>query len=186
MKHRKCKVCLPFWVILSLTGCRSNCFTFLTGGYAFHSFERRVNIRYSVPILNFCEWVKSDNQFILLDYRNPQAYVYQFEGKINLNWSRRLLTNAWWHVIWPMRSTPQMIQTRLYTTNQSYLFRSLVLGHYLRSRSCSEDSHNILLSAPLAPIMKFPTMLKRSLSAPCEQRRPDQIQIFAFPVSVVV
>ena len=35
MKHRKCKVCLPFWVILSLNGCRSNCFTFLTGGYAF-------------------------------------------------------------------------------------------------------------------------------------------------------
>ena len=35
MKHRKCKVCLPFWVILSLTECQSNCFTFLTGGYAF-------------------------------------------------------------------------------------------------------------------------------------------------------
>ena len=35
MKHRKSKVCLRFWAILSLTGCRSNCFTFLTGGYAF-------------------------------------------------------------------------------------------------------------------------------------------------------
>ena len=35
MKHRKCKVCLPFLSHPIPDGCRSNCFTFLTGGYAF-------------------------------------------------------------------------------------------------------------------------------------------------------
>ena len=35
MKHRKCKVCLPFLSHPMPNRCRSNCFTFLTDGYAF-------------------------------------------------------------------------------------------------------------------------------------------------------
>ena len=35
MKHRKCKVCLPFLSHQMPNRCRSNCFTFLTDGYTF-------------------------------------------------------------------------------------------------------------------------------------------------------
>ena len=78
MKHRKCKVCLPFWAILSLTGCRSNCFTFLTGGYA---FIRLVGVRKASSCSNKIYYFNVEDSFI--HFKNGSRGIGSFTPEIS-------------------------------------------------------------------------------------------------------
>ena len=51
----------------------------------------------------------------------------------------------------------------------------LILSWYSRSRTCSEDNHNIALSAPLALIMKIPTRVNTPYNIPWFVRLYEEI-----------
>ena len=50
-----------------------------------------------------------------------------------------------------------VIKTNLHDEWQTYPFLILFTANIVRAARATEDPHNICLSEPLAPIMKFPT-----------------------------